>query len=311
MHPSRPWSYAGNFFRILKEHGPYDVVHSHVHHFSGFTLMLAARAAVPVRIAHSHNDTTNHEERAGPFRRLYLKGAKQLIHHYATTGLACSALAAMDLFGEDWKSDSTRQVLYCGIDLEPFTQPAGRSEVRREFNIPSGALVLGHVGRFSEQKNHFFLLDIFAEVARRRPESRLLLVGDGELREAIAQKALRLGLEEKVIMAGVRPDIARLMKGAMDVFVFPSRWEGLPLGLVEAQAAGLSCIYSDSVTDEVNFVPSLVRRCSLTEPVSTWADLVLEAADRGRSSQSEALEIIGRSGFNIVNSLARSCAIYG
>jgi glycosyltransferase involved in cell wall biosynthesis len=311
MHPSRPWQYAGNFLRILKTYGPYDVVHSHVHHFSGFPLMLASWAGVPIRVAHSHNDTSAHEKQAGLIRRLYLGGAERLIQRYATTGLACSGMAATDLFGDDWSKDSTRRILYCGIDLEPFTQPVSREEMRKELGIPSDALVLGHVGRFSEQKNHEFLLDIFAEVARRKPESRLLLVGDGELRGAILQRARRLELENKVILAGVRPDIARLMKGAMDVFVFPSRWEGLGLVLLEAQAACLHCIYSDCITREVEIVPSLLHRCSLKEPASTWADLILAAADKGRASQNESLAIIGSSGFNIVNSLAKSCEIYG
>jgi glycosyltransferase involved in cell wall biosynthesis len=271
---SRPWRYARNFRRALKEHGPYEVVHSHVHHFSGFVVYLAHRAGVPVRITHSHSDTSLNDGRATTLRTGYLQLMEHLIRRHATTGIACSRKAAASLYGAAWQNDNRWKVVYCGIDLEPFRQPVDRAEVRRELNIPEDAFVLGHVGRFHEPKNHTFLIDIAAEVARREPNMRLLLVGDGPLRPQIEAKVACLGLTDKVIFAGFRSDVPRLMKGAMDLFVFPSRYEGLGLVLIEAQAAGLPCVYSDTVPAEADVVKSNICRLSLQASLNQWSSLI-------------------------------------
>ncbi len=256
MHPSWPWCYAKNFSRALSLFGPYDVVHSHVHHFSGFVLTLAARANVPIRIAHSHNDLSTVDRRAGIMRRLYLTLSKRLIARHATVGLACSNLAAAALFDAAWQTDPRFKVLYCGIDLKPFQESVDREHVRKELGLPPEAFVCGHVGRFAEQKNHDFLVDIFSLVAKDLPKASLLLIGDGPLRTKIEEKVRRLGLDDRVIFAGVRADVPRLMLGAMDCFVFPSFHEGLPLVLLEAQAANLPCIISNTISDEVDCILS-------------------------------------------------------
>lgn len=308
LNPHRPWQYARNFYRILKECGPYDVVHSHVHHFSGFTLMLARRFGVSMRIAHSHNDTSSKDKRAGLWRKFYLSAMKRLIHRYATKGLACSRLAAGNLFGENWELDPRWKVLYCGIDLEPFKQSFNREKVRRELGISPDAFVLGHVGRFDGQKNHSFLLEIFAEVLRREPNAYLLLVGDGPLRKAIEEKTRRLGLEGKVIFAGMRHDVPRLMLAAMDVFVFPSHHEGLPLALIEAQAAGLPSVITDVISDEV-VVSSLVRTLGLYDKVTTWGESVLKGPNiRQRSSSMQ--QFLDNAKFNIVENIKELSNIY-
>ncbi|MBN1587260.1 MAG: glycosyltransferase family 1 protein [Candidatus Omnitrophica bacterium] len=308
MHPKRPLQYAANFRRILKEHGPYDGVHSHVHHFSGFTLLLARLFGVRQRIAHSHNDISVKESGAGPLRRFYLATTEWLIERSATVGLACSELAAASLFGLKWKNDPRWKVLYCGIDLEPFKAPVDRAEVRTELGLPLDAFVLGHVGGFREAKNHEFLLDIFAQVAKRESKAWLLLVGEGSLRKKIEQKAQRLGLEDKVIFAGVRADIPRLMKGAMDVFVFPSRWEGLGLVLVEAQAAGLRCAISDVIPAEVVIIPQLVCRLSLSG-LENWAQQVTNGEWLSEQVSKSQL-LVENSKFNIRVSLDGLCAAY-
>ena len=172
LYPSRPWVYVGNFLRILRERGPFDVVHSHVHHFSGFVLKLAQRAGVPIRIAHSHNDTTSAESRSHPTRRLYLGLTERWISRHATLGLAASPKAAASLFGPGWRDCPQRRVLYYGIDLAPFRGVTHRASVREEMNIPADAFLVGHVGRFHEQKNHTFLLEVAAEFARVEPNMR-------------------------------------------------------------------------------------------------------------------------------------------
>jgi glycosyltransferase involved in cell wall biosynthesis len=311
LHPKRPWSYARNFGRIMRDHGPYDIVHGHVHHYNGYVLRLAQQVGVPVRVAHSHNDTSRRQATAGLLRRGYLTSMKRWIAQHATVGLAASRKAAAALFGPAWKTDPRWRILHYGIDLRPFQDPVDQIAVRAELNIPPDAFVIGHVGRFFEQKNHTFLVDIVAEVARQEPRTFLLLVGDGSLRPAIEQKAGQARLADRVVFAGVRPDVPRLMLGAMDVFLFPSLFEGLGLVLVEAQSAGLPCIVSDAVPEEADVVKPLMRRMSLSQPASVWAEAVLAARDAALVvTQPEALTIIEKSPFNIQTSVRQLESVY-
>jgi glycosyltransferase involved in cell wall biosynthesis len=297
--PGRPWAYGRAFRRTLCEHGPYDVVHSHVHHFSGYVLRLAERCGVPMRIAHSHNDTYALDARAGLLRRGYLRLMRRWLARHATRRLSASREAAAALFGPGWQADPRHSVLYCGIDLAPFRSRHDRAALRSELGIPPDALVIGHVGRFAPQKNHAFLVDIAAEAARRRSLTCLLLVGDGALRLAIERRVRALGLTNRVIFAGWRSDVSRLLAGAVDVFVMPSTHEGLPLAGLEAQAAGVPLVLSDGVTAELEVVPALVHRCSLAQPASLWAETVLAQGQAPPVGREEALALMEASPFNI------------
>jgi glycosyltransferase involved in cell wall biosynthesis len=299
-HTRRPLRYARMFSHILREYGPYDVVHSHVHQYSGLVLRLAKRAGVPVRIAHSHLDATAFEAQASPQRRAYLKLMRHWIDATATDGLAASGQAAVDLFGPGWEADARYRTLFCGIDLSPFAQPVCREAVRAEFHIPQDAFVIGHVGRFTEQKNHALLLNVAAEMMARDANVYFLLIGEGELRPAIMARAAALGLGERVIFAGSRADVPRLMRGAMDAFLFPSHYEGLGLVLVEAQAAGLPCVLADVVPHEADIVPPLVHRLSLHQSPGVWADALLAIRDMPLPiTQPDALAIARATPFDV------------
>jgi glycosyltransferase involved in cell wall biosynthesis len=308
---SRPWVFASNFKRILREHGPYDIVHSHIHHYSGYVLRLASRFGVPSRIAHSHMDFSPCRVKPGLYRQMYLALAKHWINEYATDGLSCSRPAAADLFGPDWCADPRWRILYYGIDFTPYQFGRTRNTVRRELNIPEDAFVVGHVGRFVEQKNHTFIVQVAAELARYEPGIRLLLVGAGPLGSQIRQQVIDNGLADRVIFTGGRPDVPRLMLNAMDVFLLPSLFEGLPLVLTEAQAAGLPCIISDIISTEADLVKPLVRRLSLRQDASVWGQEVLAA--RGAKdliTQSQALAILAKTPFNIQESIKHLEKIY-
>ena len=311
LDPSKPWMYDRNFKRILREYGPYDIVHSHVHHFSGYVLRLSKQAGIPVRIAHSHNDNSSAEAKAGFYRRLYLTLTEWWIARYATLGFGCSRKAAANLFSPSWESDPRWQLLYYGIDLTPFRKPVDKIAVRAELSIPANAFVIGHVGRFEAQKNHVFLLEIVAEVVKREPQMCLLLLGDGSLRPTLEQKVIDLGLADRVIFAGVRSDVPRLMVGAVDVFILPSLHEGLPVVGIEAQAAGLRFILSDVITEEIDFVKTLLHRVSLSQPATEWAEAVLTKQDAGLTiTQSDALALVETSPFNIETSVKQLENIY-
>lgn len=311
LRPSEPLKYAKAFKRVLQDYGPYDIVHSHVHHFSGYTLRLVHQEGVPGRIAHAHSDTSATDIGAGPLRRLYLRVMKGWIHKHATMGLAASRSAAIALYGSHWEKDSRWKILYCAIDMEPFNMPADCAAIREELKIPADAFVLGHVGRFTVHKNHAFLVEIAAEVAQREPNMRLLLIGDGPLRREIEKRIGELGLVDKVIFAGIRFDVPRLILGAMDVFIMPSVCEGLPLAGIEAQTAGVPIIFSDIITDEIDMIKPLIRRLSLSQPAWVWAEAVLEARDKARMfTKGEVVSMVENKPFNIQAGLKGLMEVY-
>ncbi len=311
LDPSKPWLYARNFKRILREYGPYDVIHSHVHHFSGYVLWLAKQVGVTIRIAHSHNDTSEVDAHVSFLRRIYLNLMKATISRYATTGLAASGFAGASLFGQDWSKDPRWRVLYCGVDLTPFQTPVDGLALRQELGIPKDAFVLGHVGRFEEQKNHLFLLEIAAAVIQKEPLTRLLLIGDGSLRSVIEDKIKQMGLTPYVILAGLRSDVPQLIQSVIDVFLLPSFHEGLPVVGMEAQAAGLPLILSDVITEELDRVKPLIERLSLSQGASEWAKAVLESSSlKSLYPQAESLTSIENSPFNIAYSVQDITKIY-
>jgi glycosyltransferase involved in cell wall biosynthesis len=299
-----PWKFRDRFRRILRE-GGYDVVHSHVHFFSGAILRWADAEGVSVRIAHSH---TSQDDKPNTLaRRFYRWLMKSWTDRYATHGLAASQLAAAQLFGGDWQRDRRIQVVHCGIDLHPFEEPVAREEVRAELGIPLNATVVGHVGRFVPAKNHRFLLEIADEIAKRRPDIHFLLVGDGPLRPDIEARAGAMGFNGNMHFAGSRTDVPRLMCGGMDVFVFPSVWEGLPITLIEAQAAGLPCIVSDKITEEASVVREQSMRLSLSAGSTEWAARALGALSKKRESAAKA---VGRTDFSVDRSASLLSNLY-
>ena len=309
LHPRRPLAYARNFGRCLRQHGPYDLIHSHVHLFSGYVVQLARSVGVARRISHSHNDTSR--QRRGPFNRLYRAMMRRWLRQHSTERLACSRQAATALFGDIGKSEQLCRVVSYGRDLSPFRSPIDKSSVRDELGIPVDAFVVGHVGNFTEQKNHLLWIEVAREIARRDPNARFLLVGDGELRPIIERKVDKLKMADRFVFAGTRTDVPRLMVGATDVFFFPSLWEGLGLALVEAQAAGLPCVIADVVPPEADVVGSLLRRLPLTSSPPAWADAILDAgAARPQLKGGQALAQVENSSFNIEAAVKRMELIY-
>jgi glycosyltransferase involved in cell wall biosynthesis len=304
---SKLWATRRRLARILTD-APYDIVHSHVHHFGGFIVRLAARQGVPIRIVHSRNDTRRAERDAGALRRVYARLMRRWISRYATCRVAISVPAAEDLFGAAWQDSCT--IVYSGRDFSPFGRSGQGGHVRQSLGIPQDALVLGHVGKFHERKNHTMVIDVAAEVFRRQPRLCLLLVGDGREEGKIRERAHAAGIADRVVFAGARNDVPQLMEHAMDVFVFPSHYEGLGLAVVEAQAAGLPCIIADHLPGEIDVVPALIHRLPLDAGPAIWADTVLQTAREPRIDRKEALRTILASDFNIERSAAKIAEIY-
>lgn len=271
-----PLRYASDLKKLVAENGPYDILHVHGSSFSGLmTLALAKRVGIRRTIIHSHNDVRPHLQDRGFAYAVYVTGVRMAYRALADRGLAASVLAAESMFGESWKDDQRWRLLYYGVDSKPFATPKDPN-LRARLGIPSGAFVLGHVGRFHEQKNHAALIEIVEAARKARPEVHCLLIGDGPLREEIRADIRRRGLDQHFSFVADTMSVSDYMIGAMDCFVFPSRYEGLGLVVVEAQAAGLPCIISDRVPVEAVVDDELVRMLPLEKTPDEWASVVLE-----------------------------------
>lgn len=265
-------------FRLLLQERQYDVLHLNA--FQGLSLAylrLARKAGVPVRIAHSHN-TALRKSLARPLKLAAHTWAKRRYTRDATALWACSRDAAEFLFSaQSLKRDGFRFIPN-GIDTARFRyDPAVRESVRTELGL-NGTLVIGNIGRLCYQKNQAFLLEVLSEALKRNPDVCLLLVGEGEDRPLLLQKARHLGVSEKVLFYGLSPNVEQLL-WAMDVFAFPSRFEGLGIAAIEAQAAGLPVLCSECVPSETN-AAGLFRRLPLSAGAERWAKRLLEMPGR-------------------------------
>ena len=298
----------GRRFRALLRRERYDIVHSHVLHFTGYVLKQASAMRVPVRVAQVHNVQDGKASSAR--RRLYRVYMRRLVKHHATGGLAVSSCAAASFFGLKWSKDLRWRIAPCAIDLRPFEENVDRERIRLALGIPADHSVVGHVGSFTEQKNHRFLIDIARETCTRRPRTVFLLVGGGPLRNAVERKVQALGLARNVIFAGPRGDVPQLMLGAMDALCMPSLWEGVPLVAMEAQAAGLPCVFSEKVPTEAVTVSTIVSRLPLSAGTPSWASATVMALESRRLPQHACLAAVARSPFNISNSVDSVLMLY-
>ena len=260
-----PWSegYLAALNHFFDEHPEYKIVHVHQDCLSSVILRAAAQHNIPVRIAHSHNANQDKNLKY-PIKLWY----KRSIPKYTTNLFAGGKDAGAWMFG-----GAPYQIINNAIDATAYSfNPKKRIEMRHQLGL-ADKLIIGHVGRFNPQKNHPFLLDIFAALLRKEPNAVLLLVGGGEDMLKIQAKAHALGIAEHVRFLGVRSDVADLMQ-AMDVFVFPSLYEGLGIVLIEAQAAGLPCVVSDTIPREA-YLTDLVTAEKLSSSVEAWAEKIL------------------------------------
>lgn len=303
----RPWDfpkYEQAVRHFFMEHHDYIAVHLNSGPKNYPILKYAKRYGVPVRIAHAHNTGFQTSSIAA---QLLGELFKSPLRHYATNCLACSDLAGRWMFGSRWMTEGRVTVLPNGILLQEYVfRPDVRRMVRAGWNADPDTLVVGHVGRFTKQKNHSFLLEIFAELHRKCPDSILVLAGIGELQDDARRKVDNLNLTESVRFLGFRSDVADLMQG-IDVFLMPSLYEGFPVTGVEAQAAGLPCVFSDTITKEVKILDS-VEYLPLEAPADQWADTVVRLAKD--SDRQQAGDILLRKGYDVHTMAEKLLRIY-
>ena len=267
IYPQNFARYKRDLRGFFQAHPEYKIIHSHMSELGYFAFREAERQGIPVRICHAHNAPHGFDMKM--VMRTYFK--KRMMP-YLTHLFMCGSESGRWLYGP--QNESRFIMLNNAIDAASYTYDLSkREELRRQFGL-ADELVIGHVGRFNPQKNHPFLMDIFAALLKKESNAVLLLVGGGEGMSQIREKAQKLGIAEHVRFLGVRSDVADLMQ-AMDVFVLPSLYEGLPVTMVEAQAAGLPCIISDKVPPECILTEGLVDVMPLSASPETWAEKIL------------------------------------
>ena len=270
--------YLHDLDSFFKEHKEYKIVHGHMESLGQFYFKAAKKYGIPVRIAHSHNSATEPTLK-GKVKGILAKGFPK----YATHCFACSELAGQFMFG-----DRDFTVIKNAIDLSRFQYDEKiRTEMRAELNL-TDKFVIGHVGRFCTQKNHKYLIDVFEQIHKRNSNAILLLIGKGELLEEVKAYVAEKSLSGCVRFLGVRDDVDKLYD-AMDVFVFPSVHEALPMTLIEAQANGLPCVVSESVTREILANKNLYF-LELSAGAESWAKVIDNESRITRSSASYQLE---------------------
>jgi glycosyltransferase involved in cell wall biosynthesis len=286
--------YPQNLFRykrMLKEffdnHPEYQILHSHMSELGYFAFKEAIRHHVPVRICHAHSspnfkiETFKEKLKVLP-REILARGMRK----FSTDFFVCSKIAGDWLFGK--KNESKFIMMNNAVNAASFAYNKETADIIKTEMKWGDKIVVGHVGRFIVPKNHSFLIDIFQQFHAKHPQSILVLVGDGDQRENICNKIKKLNLEDCIILLGFRSDTANLYK-AFDIFVFPSLYEGLPVSLVEAQSAGLSCIVSDTISTQARILPNY-SILSLKVSLGVWVNEMEKHLNDKRENTTENIK---------------------
>ena len=306
---ARPVQFLRRARSRMLEFGPYDVFHCHIGISNGLACVAAHQAGIPVRIAHSRGASADFRS-YNPVRWAYLQFARWAMRRHATHLLAISSDAAQGLFGPTIETHPKYRRIVTSIDLEPFRAPVDGAKLRERWGIPADAKVIGHVARFQEYKNHPFIVEMARELSGSSLRTHFLLVGDGSERAEIERQVAEHGLRDSFTFTGFQDNVPELMQ-AMDLFVFPSKWEGLGRVIVEAQAAGMPCVISDAVPPVATVVDEIVHRLPLSAGPAKWAgtaEAVLGAAPV--IDQATAFARVEASEFNMAQSARVIADIY-
>lgn len=272
--------------KIIKS-GNYDVVHAHQDIMSIFPIYFAKKAKINLRIAHAHSAFKSNNK----IKKLIHKVLLVLLEKYSNYWAACGKEAAMDLWGKENISLGNINIINNAIDVNNFKFNNDiRKEIRKELGVEN-KFVIGNIGRFIDVKNHKFIIEVFKHVSDMDKEAILLLVGKGELESEVRNQVKKLGLEQNVKFLGLRNDIDKILQG-IDVFLLPSKFEGVPIALIEAQASDLTCLVSDVVTKEVK-ITDKVEYMSLDKDAKAWAEKILSYKCNKRYDTSKLIKKVG------------------
>lgn len=278
--------------KIIRD-GKFDIVHCHDQNWSIIYLKIAEKMGVPVRIAHSHLTVQTSDRIKIAISNLFTTSLKKT----ATGYFACGKAAGIYMWGSEIANSSKLYVMRNAVDAQRFQfSDSIRDEYRKKFGF-GDKTVIGHIGRFNEQKNHLFLINIFKVYLKIDSTALLILIGIGELEEQIRELVIKNEMQNNVIFLGQREDVRELYN-AFDVFILPSLYEGLPVVGVEAQANGLPCIFSDTISNEVVILPD-TEVLKLSDSAQMWAHVIRNLANRKQNDRRDAIDLINAAGYNI------------
>jgi glycosyltransferase EpsF len=302
-----PLAYMKELKKIIAKTN-YTAVHAHTDYQGGIAALAAKRAGIAKRICHSHS--SNWKKGGGGLKAgMLLAALRAVIQYSATDYCACSTDAARFLFGE--ANTNKVRLLKNGIDINQFIHSTRTGdEVRQELNIAPDTKIIGHIGKFSESKNHRFLLRVLKKMLEQGKDVNAVLAGDGPLKQGIAEEAQRLGIQNQIRFLGVREDIPRLMR-AFDVFVFPSIFEGFGIVTLEAQGSGTPCIAADTVPGTTDLGLGLMSFIGLDQPLETWTKAIDEAFLIERPDVKQIRSRFLSSGFDIKQNIDQWMNVYG
>lgn len=279
--------------KILEE-GHFDIVHCHDQNWSFAYLKMAAKAGVPVRIAHSHLTM----QTSGKIKIMVLNCFQPMLKKTATGYFGCGLEAGRYMWGNKIVDSGQLYVMNNAVDVKKYAYDVQKAEqLKKQFGLGPDQTVIGHIGRFSEQKNHVFLLKIFKAYLNLNSNAVLVLIGIGELEDKIKQLAKTEGIAQNILFLGQRSDAAELYN-LFDLFILPSLYEGLPVVGVESQVNGLPCLFSDTVSSEVCILPGTTMM-SLKQPPEEWAEQMQKMLQNKGEHREDTLQYVNQKGFNI------------
>lgn len=299
--PSESYPAYWRALRTLMKQENYHAVHAHTMFNCGWSMLAAKLSSVPVRIAHSHSALINGD---GLVKTVYEKLMRRLILSCSTDLVGCGEKAGQRLFGKKAWAKRGNLILN-GIDIASFAYDAQKRETIRGQLGLGNRFIIGHSGHLAAVKNQTFLLDLMPQIMEKQPDALLLLLGEGEDRSMLERKIRDMGLDGHVVMTGNVTNVADYLS-AMDVFVFPSLFEGTPLSILEVQANGLPCVISDKVPPDV-FLTDLIHTLSLSDSKETWKEMIMSVHRTDTKKYNGKLQ---KSDFAVETTMAKIYAVY-
>lgn len=290
--------------KLIKENGPYHAVHSHMNFHGGIVCLAAKLAGVKNIVCHAHNTM---DENQTIKRKIETWILRKIIINNASALLGCSQVANEFVF----KGANNKKVITNAVEIpkEILLNKSDLGNIRKELGVENDCIVLGHVGRFSEQKNHKFFIKLLNRMKERNIKAKMILVGEGELLDAIKDSVNQNNLTDYFKFTGVRNDVIELMK-FFDIFLMPSLYEGLPVAMVEAQSVGLPCVVSSNISDEADLGLDIVKYIDLNEDIDLWINAILEMRDKRISSREKIEESLKEKGYNLNANVEKLMEVY-
>lgn len=289
-------------YKCIKENGPYTAVHSHMNFHGGVVALISKIAGVKNIVIHAHNTK---DDGKGFKRKIEIFVLQKLLLSLSNNLTACGVEAGKFIFGEK----SNFEVINNSVDTDKFKprQDLEIEKLKEKYKLQD-TLILGHIGRFSEQKNHKFIISIIDKLRKKGLKFKIILIGDGELKEEFFKEIDELGLNEYVLYLGLQDDIDKWLN-VMDLFIFPSLYEGLPVVLVEAQATGLPCMISNNISNEVDLGLSLIDSLDIVS-ADEWADKIIANKKTRINDIKKINEKMKENGFSLKENTNKMIDIY-